>query len=224
MLENTIALAKNEIIEGKAPDHSYAGNDFRAQVIGGWENVHPGVRARMDKLLTSPTAVTFEGKGCVRRSMSGWCFAHICRLLGAPLVWKQGEEVKTVVRIASTKRGFRCWHRLFIFPDGSEQLVQTTKVIDPKLGFLDVVGMEGEKALATRMKVWAEGKSLCFSSTVYLLRFRFFTIPIPSIFTPGTLSAEHRDKGNGWFRYILKFNHPIWGQTFYQDGLFRMVD
>ena len=137
---------------------------------------------------------------------------------------KQGEDVRTVVRVAPTKGGLRCWHRLFVFPDGSEQLVQTTKVVDPELGFLDAVGVEGERALATQMRVWTEGRSLFFSSTVYLLRLRHFTLPIPSVLTPGTLSAEHRDEGNGWFRYILRFDHPLWGNTFYQNGKFKMVD
>lgn len=224
MYENAIALGETETIREKTSGRLSVHKDFRSQVGGGWENVHPAVRARMDKLLTSPTATTFEGKGCVRRSKLGWIFAHLSKLFGAPLVWKQGEDVKTIVRVTPTKGGLRCWNRLFVFPDGSEQLVQTTKVVDPKFGFLDAVGTEGEKALAMQMKVWTEGKSLYFSSTVYLLRFPYFTIRIPSIFTPGTLSAEHRDEGNGRFRYILKFNHPLWGETFYQDGLFRMVD
>lgn len=50
------------------------------------------------------------------------------------------------------------------------------------------------------------------------------TVRIPTLLTPGTLTAEHRDEGNGWFRYTLNFNHPLWGETFYQDRLFRMVE
>ena len=224
MYESALTLTADKVQKGRYRNRTPLHNDFRSNVAGGWENVHPAVRARMDKLLTAPTPTVFEGKGCVRRSTLGWAFAHLARLLGAPLVWKQGEDVRTVVRVAPTKNGLRCWHRLFIFSDGSEQLVQTTKVVDPKLGFLDVVGAEGERALATQMKVWTEGKSLHFCSTVYLLRFRYITVRIPSIFTPGTLSAEHRDEGHRWFRYILRFDHPLWGETFYQDGLFRMVD
>lgn len=199
-------------------------NDFRSLVEGGWESVHPDVRARMDRLLTSSTPVVFVGTGCVRRSRIGWFFAHICRIFGAPLVFKQGDSVTTTVCVAPTQRGLRCWHRQFVFADGSVQLVQTTKVVDPKFGMLDAVGAEGEKVLAMRMRVWADDKSLHFASTGYILRFRLLTLPVPAFFTPGALYAEHRDEGSGWFRYILRFHHPLWGETFYQDGMFRMVE
>lgn len=221
MSKNIATAFSNEI---KNYDRTSLHNDFRSQVKGGWENVHPSIRERMDKLLTSPTETIFEGTGSVRRSRMGWLFAHSSKLLGSPLVFKQGEDVKTTVRVAPTKNGLRCWHRLFTFYDGSQQLIQTTKVVDSKLGFLDAVGTEGEKTLATQMTVWAAENSLYFASTVYLLRFKYFSIRLPSFLTPGKLFAEHRDEGNGYFRYILKFNHPLWGETFYQDGLFKMVE
>jgi hypothetical protein len=203
---------------------SFSYNDFRSQVGGGWDNVYPPIRARMDKLLTSSTSVVFEGMGSVRCSKIGGVFAQLAKFLGSPLVLKQGENVKTTVRVAPTANGLRCWHRLFIYPDGYEQLVQTSKVMDSKLGFIDAVGAEGEKRLATKMNVWTKGKSLYFSSSVYILRFKYLNITIPSILTPGTLFAEHRDLGDDLFRYILKFDHPLWGETFYQDGVFRMTD
>ena len=203
---------------------SFPYRDFRSQVGGGWENVYQPVRERMDKLLTSNAPVVFEGLGCIRCSNIGWIFSHLARLLGAPLVWKQGEDVKTVVTVAPTKNNLRCWHRSFIFPDGSRQLVQTSKVMDSRLGFIDAVGANGEGRLATKMRVWSKDKSLFFSSGLYLLRFGSLNISIPSILTPGTLYAEHRDLGGGSFRYILKFTHPIWGETFYQDGVFHMVE
>ena len=203
---------------------TFSPQDFRSDVIGGWDNVYFPVRERMDRLLTSSKPVVFQGEGCVRRSKLGWLFAYGSKILGTPLVWKAGENVKTVVTVAPTKNGLRCWHRLFIFSDGYKQLVQTSKVIDSKLGFIDAVGAEGEKRLATKMRVWANGKSLFFESTMYVLRFKYFNLKIPSILTPGTLFAEHRDLGNGDFRYILKFTHPIWGETFYQDGVFKMMD
>ena len=178
----------------------------------------------MDRLLTSSTPVIFEGRGLVRRSRIGGVFAYLAKIFGAPLVFKRGENVKITVRVAPTSNDLRCWHRLFTYSDGYEQLVQTSKAMDSKLGFIDAVGAEGERRLATKMNVWTEGKSLYFSSCVYVLRFKHFNIPIPLMFTPGALFAEHRDLGKGMFRYILKFNHPLWGETFYQDGIFKMLD
>lgn len=204
--------------------HPSAYLDFRSQVRGGWINVHPSVRERMDRLLTSSTPVIFQGEGCVRRSKIGWVFAHLARLLGSPLVWRSGENVKTIVKVAPTRDGPRCWHRLFKFQDGCEQLVQTSKAMDGNLGFIDVVGADGDKRLATKMNVWTEGKSLFFESSTYVLRFRHFNIKLPAILTPGKLHAEHRDLGEGNFRYILTFTHPLWGKTFYQDGIFRMAN
>jgi hypothetical protein len=113
---------------------------------------------------------------------------------------------------------------MFLFEDGSQQLVQTTKVVHPRLGLLDAVGAQGEKRLTTRMVVRADGKSLHFASDGYFLRVAHFNLPVPSLMTPGRLTAEHRDIGDGNFIYILKFDHPLWGQTFYQEGIFRMQD
>ena len=224
MSGNTLSATMDTGAQSQNTGDALQHNDFRSQVKGGWENVHPAIRARMDQLLTSQIPIVFEGIGCVQRSNIGGVFVYLAKLLGSPLVWQQGEEVKTTVQVAPTKNGLRCWHRLFQFSDGSEQLVQTTKVVDPELGFLDAVGAEGEKLLATQMTVWAEANSLYFSGKVYWLRFKYFKLRIPSLLTPGILFAEHRDEGNGNFRYIIKFNHPLWGETFYQDGLFRMID
>lgn len=199
-------------------------NDFRLLVEGGWQNVHPVVRARMDRLLTSPIPTVFEGKSCVRRSTIGYLFAHLSRLLGGPLVRKQGENVTTTVSVEPTANGLRCWNRQFKFANGTSQLVQTTKLVTQDQGLMDAVGSQGEKMLRTKMRVWVEGKSLCFESTGYFLHLLSFNISVPSVLTPGKLFAEHRDMGDGTFRYIMAFKHPIWGQTFYQDGIFKMVE
>lgn len=224
-MTHDIAILGSDLTHGEhAEKPTFLPKDFRSEVIDGWDNVYPPVRMRMDRLLTSSKPIIFEGEGCVRRSKLGWLFAQGSKILGTPLIWRAGENVKTVVTVAPTKNGLRCWNRLFVFSDGYSQLVQTSKVMDRKLGFIDAVGAEGEKRLATKMRVWADGKSLFFESTMYVLRFKNFNVRIPSILTPGTLLAEHRDLGNGEFRYILKFDHPIWGKTFYQDGVFRMLD
>ncbi len=192
----------------------FVSSDFRSHVEGGWSTVHPAIRDRMDRMLESPHATVFRGTGCVKRSRIGLFFAVVSRIFGSPLVAKQGEQVTTTVRVAPTENGFRCWHRHFVFPDGGQKLVQTTKMISPTFGMMDVVGARGESLLGTRMRIWSEGKSLCFQSTGYVLRFRSFTVRIPSILTPGVLYAEHRDQGNGSFRYMLSFRHPLWGETF----------
>jgi hypothetical protein len=208
--------------DGALPEsQSSLHNDFRAAVGGGWEAVNPAVRARMDRLLSSPEPTIFEGVGVVRRSRIGWAYAHLCRLVGGPLVWKSGDRVKTTVSVTPTANGLRCWHRTFVFEDGSSQLVQTTKVVDPKRGLLDAVGPQGERRLAMRMTVWTERNSLHFTSMGYILRFAGFAVPVPVWLTPGQLYAEHRNLGDGTFLYILKFTHPLWGETFYQEGRFR---
>ena len=198
-------------------------NDFRELVGGGWQAVVPAVRERMDLLLTADEPTIFVGTGFVRRTRMGWLYAQLARVFGAPLSLRRGEAVKTTVRVAPTINGFRCWHRTFEFEDGSTQVIETTKLVDRQHGLLDAVGARGEKLLATRMRVWTEGESLHFASTGYILRIGGVNIPIPSLFTPGRLHAEHRDLGDGTFMYVLKFHHPVWGDTFHHEGRFRMV-
>ena len=104
-------------------------NDFRAAVQGGWDQVHPSVRARMDDVLTAPQGTLFEGEGYVRRSAVGWLYAQAARLFGAPLVWRQGERVKITFRVAPTLNDLRCWHRTYTFQDGARRRVETTKML-----------------------------------------------------------------------------------------------
>lgn len=198
-------------------------SDFRSHVEGGWRCVDANVRARMDRLLTSQEPTTFEGIGCVRRSKIGWVFAHLSRMFGSPLIYDHGTDVKTTVSIVPTGNGLRCWHRKFQFSDGTMREVKTTKMASDKFGLMDGVGDRGQNALATKMRIWSSGKSLCFQSTGYVLRFRRFTVAIPAFLTPGTLHAEHTDIDGETFRYTLSFRHPLWGETFYQSGLFRQI-
>jgi hypothetical protein len=37
----------------------------------------------------------------------------------------------------------------------------------------------------------------------------------------GTTHMEHRDEGNGWFRFTMTVTHPLLGEVFFQTGRFR---
>jgi hypothetical protein len=39
--------------------------------------------------------------------------------------------------------------------------------------------------------------------------------------TPGTAEVRHTELGQGHFRFTLTFDHPWFGRTVMQDGIFR---
>jgi hypothetical protein len=39
--------------------------------------------------------------------------------------------------------------------------------------------------------------------------------------TPGTAEVRHTELGQGRFRFTLSFDHPWFGRTVWQDGVFH---
>ena len=46
-------------------------------------------------------------------------------------------------------------------------------------------------------------------------------LALPLLTSPGRAHVIHSDMGGGTFRFTLIFTHPLFGETLFQDGLFR---
>ncbi len=49
-------------------------------------------------------------------------------------------------------------------------------------------------------------------------------VPLPHLLTPGDAHVVHRDEGDGWFRFTLSFRHRLFGETYFQEGLFHQTE
>jgi hypothetical protein len=77
------------------------------------------------------------------------------------------------------------------------------------------------------LRVHEHRGSLHFVSLGYYFDFgtlksgRRIRIPLPRWLSPGRTHVEHHDEANGWFRFTMTVSHPLFGELFYQTGLFH---
>lgn len=185
-----------------------------------WRRLPPAVRARFGEPVV---AVDYVGEfEIVRASGLGLAFATFCRLIGTPVVPRTGRNVPAVVHVGPTTEGV-AWNREYRWPGSAPCLVRSTKVIEPG-GYL----IERLPArLCMPLRVYEQGGALHFVSCGYFFDFgtlksgRRLRIRLPEWLSPGRTHVEHHDGADGWFRFTMRVTHPLFGELFYQTGLFH---
>ena len=85
----------------------------------------------------STAAVTYAGAfEVVRASRLGMAFAWLGKLLGTPVAPREGANVEARVRVTPDQRGVT-WVREYHWEDGSEDRVQSTKVVDESQALIE---------------------------------------------------------------------------------------
>ena len=187
---------------------------------GGWWRLAPAVRARFDAMEAAIAPLEYCGEMTVEMSRVGWLFAQACRLIGSPLTYRRGKDVRVEVSVYPGAKGRThgiWWQRNFHFPGHALLSVRSLKVIDPKAGLLECV----DGGLGMQLRIYAEAGALHFECRRYFLRVGRFRLRLPCIFTPGRAHVMHRDEGKGAFTFRITFRHPLFGTTFFQEGIFR---
>jgi hypothetical protein len=186
----------------------------------GWRSLAPAIRARFAAKPLPGRAVEYAGRmAAVRASLLGRVFAQLCRLVGTPIAPYTGEDVPISVFVYRDDDGDGVvWRREYLFPGRGRTVARSVKKVDRAGGSLIECFARG---VAMRMRVYAEDGSLHFLSTGYFLGLGRWRIPIPELLTPGQTHVIHADRGNGLFSFTLSVRHPVYGQTFFQDGSFR---
>ena len=179
------------------------------------------MRARFAVKPAAGEVLIFAGTmDVVRRSRIGWLLAQACRLIGTPLVPHQGRNVPTEVRVSSDPAGGIVWTRRYAFGGRRPVEVCSTKRPDPPAGLLECAG----HGLGMRLRLFERDGALHFVSVGYCLEIRRRRVAIPDLLTPGEAHVVHKDEGGGWFRFTLSFRHRWFGETFFQEGLFRQAE
>jgi len=191
--------------------------DFR-RLLGreAWNQLPAAVRHRFGAHAAGVTTV-YDGRMVVEASPFGWLVAQVCRLIGTPLAPWTGTDVPTSVDVHLDPRGGLVWARTYRFAGRAPILVSSTKLMDADGTLLEVV----RGGLGMALSVTVEDGALHFRSRHYFAGVGAWRIGIPDLLTPGRAHVVHRDLGGGTFRFTLAFDHPWFGRTLYQDGVFR---
>jgi hypothetical protein len=174
-----------------------------------WGRLPAAVRCRF---AAGHADATYRGHMDMRCSRLGRVLAWLVKPLQSPLAAANACHVPTTVRVRAVGAGV-LWERQF---DGGVGRVCSTKELDPD-GCLQERTRGG---LGMALDVFEHDGALVFQSRRYFLSIGALRVAVPRVLSPGTCRVEHRDLGDGLFRFTLSMTHPLWGETFHQTGVF----
>lgn len=174
-----------------------------------WQRLPPAVQRRF---ATGHRPITYRGSMDMRCSRLGRVLAWLVKPFNSPLVTANARGVLTTVHVRPVGAGVE-WERRFENGVGS---VCSTKELDAA-GHLQERTCGG---LGMALDVFEHAGDLVFESRRYFLALGGWRVAIPRLLSPGTCRVEHRDLGDGLFRFTLSMTHPLWGETFHQTGVF----
>jgi len=187
-----------------------------------WHRLPPPVRVRFGE---PPLTVDYIGESdVVRASLLGSLLAHLCCLIGTPVVPGTGCNVPAVVHVGPREEGV-AWNREYLWPNSKGCLVRSTKVIDSAGALVERLPAR----LCMPLRVYERDGVLNFVSSGYyfylsLRRGWQCRLPLPAWLSPGVTHVQHVDQGAGWFRFSMSVVHPWFGELFYQTGRFRAAE
>jgi hypothetical protein len=207
---NTLARFSNRLASGSTEPLDIAA------IVGpaAWERLPLAVRRRFSLAHRDST---YTGSLNLECSRVGRCFALFTRIFGGPLTGFRSNAVPARVRVFGDAHGGVVWERHLSAPSGAgTRVVRSTKL----KGANNTLIERTDGGLSMELQVFEEAGTLVFRSRRYFLALGAWQLPIPTVLTPGVCRVEHRDQGDGRFRFTLTMVHPWWGKTFHQTGLF----
>lgn len=213
---------EDEFPQGNVPGELGPGRSDRhpdfQKLLGprAWEKLPAAVRTRFAADAHDSADTVYEGSMRVSASFAGRVMAHVCRLIGTPVVPYVGQEIPVRVRVFNGKHGV-VWERRYEFPGRPASVVRSTKQLDDDGMLVEALNA----GLHMRLRVFEEDGALHFVSTRYFFRLGPVRVDLPRWFLPGITHVVHEDLGNGQFRFLMRTEHSQFGEMFLQDGVFR---
>ena len=189
--------------------------------LRGIESEGPPVRERFSWKPAPGAELRYIGiMAEVRSSAAGWLMAQLCRLAGTPIAPHRGRDVPVTVtlRLDGDHHGV-VWERLYRFPGRRAVCCRSAKVERPADGLVECVG----GGIGMWLRLSERAGALHFESTGYFWELGRIRLRLPALLTPGALHVLHRDVGRGRFRFRIRVVHPLFGETFFQDGIFELA-
>jgi hypothetical protein len=183
-----------------------------------WRRLPETVRQRFRWKPAPGTELRYLGEMAeVRCSALGRWLARACRVIGTPLAPHGGRAVPVTVtlRLAQDGGGI-VWERRYDFPGRRPVLCRSVKRVTDA-GLVEGVG----GGIGMRLRLSERNAALCFESTGYFWHCGPLRVRLPDWLTPGALAVAHIDEGQGRFRFVITVVHPVFGETFHQEGIFH---
>jgi len=193
---------------------------FRALVgEAAWGRLPPAVQRRFSKPLARGEAKVYVGEVVeTRLSRAGRWLAFLARAIGAPLPLDDGMTGPAVVTVTENgPRGGQTWVRCYAGDGRFPQIICSSKCFAGPTGLEEHVGCGIGMALRASEKDGA----LVFRSVGYFIAIGGARLALPRQIEPGVVEVEHRDEGEGWFRFSLALRHPRLGVLISQTARFR---
>lgn len=204
---------------GVANDGTSRIPDFRA-LLGpaAWRRLPSAVQQRFAAhARDSAEATLYRGTMQVRASLLGICLAHLCRLIGTPVVPLVHEEVPVMVRVFDREdRSGTVWERRYEFPGRAPVVVSSVKRVEADGTLVEALGA----GLRMQLHVFESEGALHFLSTGYFFQLGRWRIPLPAWSLPGPTHVVHQDQGDGRFRFTMHTRHRSFGALYWQSGVF----
>jgi Domain of unknown function (DUF4166) len=193
------------------------GPDFAAMTGPfGWRRLHPDVRRRF--ATDHAKAVTYPGRLDVSRNLAGLCFALAAKAMGGPLPIAQARGAAAIVCVRNNGKGGVIWERWLELKAGKAPLrIASTKQTGDDGCLLECV----DGGLGMRLRVFERDHGLVFESMSYFATLAGRRIPLPHWLTPGVCRVAHHHVTEGQFRFTMTVEHPWFGRTFHQTGIFH---
>ncbi|MEZ0260412.1 MAG: DUF4166 domain-containing protein [Alphaproteobacteria bacterium] len=214
MMQSQTASKNNEV--ARAP--AFPPSVLRRQLGDGWDTLIPAIQERFEREPQPGETIVYEGvMQEIRRSRMGWLFAWLTMPVGNPLTPFAGRNVPMEVALSKSPTGVQ-WKRTYLY-NGKKPYVVTSEKRESKTGeMLECVG----GGFGMKLKVTAEEGQLHFRSYRYFWSFMGKRIPLPHWLAPGATHVIHTDRGGGDFMFTISMVHAQLGETFFQQGIFRL--
>lgn len=196
------------VAESTEADHG----DVIARILGAraWATLPASVQFRFSRI----TPARYRGATETRLSALGKFFAWGLFPYGAPLPVLTGAR-EALVEV-SVRDGGMSWTRATRGPLGLTFEVRSIKRPSQDGRLLECCA----GGWTMLLDVTAEESVLVFRSRQFYWRVGPVSVPIPLVVTPGVAEVRHTDLGQSRFRFTLSFDHPLFGRTVFQDGVF----
>ena len=193
----------------------------------GWARLPEAVRRRFSHRVAAGRTIVYAGEVVeCRMSRCGWLLAQLCRLVGAPLPLSRDAFVPATVTVTEDEvGGGQVWTRIYGRRRGPSSSLRTCfpQAIHSAKRFAGPTGLEEYigRGVGIALSVAVEGEALHFLSDHYFLRMGRLRLRLPRCLAPGRMRVSHVDCGGGWFAFVLRLDHPLFGGLLRQTALFQ---
>ena len=185
----------------------------------GWAALPETTRARFGKRVADCSTAVYAGEivEC-RMNLAGRILAQAARLIGGPLPLTRDPDLPALVSVTEDMgHGGQYWTRLYGRRRGFPQVIRSSKRFAGPTGLEEYVG----RGVGIALRVEVADGALHFLSDHYFLKLGCLRLRLPHWLAPGRMRVSHIDCKHGLFAFVLRLDHPLFGEMVRQTAMFR---